>query len=334
MRKLVGVLAALLFGAAAAMAQTAPIGVCISNVAQTISNGVIAPIPLAAITLCTKGSTATNCASSKATIYPDTTLSGTPLNNPFTADAGGNYYFCAAVGHYALLISASVGSYFVPDVTLSDDWSKGGLVSGTWQATQFIGPLTGNVTGNASTATALAATPTNCGSGGTQYAYGIQASGNALCGTFPSPVTLYYQTVGANGTGQTQRPTLNFSSRFVVSDSASPAETNVDFASVLTAGSCSFCSFSWDAYGRVTSASSGTIDPSISRFCGVSSFSGGTAGSSVSCAWVTSSSHCDGAWIGTPPGNQTFGINVFTGSVSTTGSANSSASVSVFCSVD
>lgn len=39
---------------------------------------------------------------------------------------------------------------------------------------------------------------------------------------------LFYQTVDANAVAQTQRPALNFSSRFAVTDSASPARTNVD----------------------------------------------------------------------------------------------------------
>jgi hypothetical protein len=44
-----------------------------------------------------------------------------------------------------------------------------------------IGGYLGNLTGNASTATALAASPTNCGSNG--IASGIAANGNAICNT-------------------------------------------------------------------------------------------------------------------------------------------------------
>jgi hypothetical protein len=40
--------------------------------------------------------------------------------------------------------------------------------------------------------------------------------------------TLYYQTVKLNGSAQTQRAALNFSTRFVLSDSSSPAQTTVD----------------------------------------------------------------------------------------------------------
>ena len=54
-------------------------------------------------------------------------------------------------------------------------------VNGTATATAFSGPLTGAVTGNASTATALAANPTDCGAGA--WAISIDASGNLTCTT-------------------------------------------------------------------------------------------------------------------------------------------------------
>lgn len=67
--------------------------------------------------------------------------------------------------------------------------------------------------------------------------------------------SLFYQTVQAAGTAQTQRPVLNFSPRFSLSDSSSPARTTVDLASTITAGSCTICSLNYDAYGRITGAS-------------------------------------------------------------------------------
>jgi hypothetical protein len=51
-------------------------------------------------------------------------------------------------------------------------------VVGIVKATAFAGPLTGAVTGNASTATALAASGTTCNAG--YYARGVDASGNAV----------------------------------------------------------------------------------------------------------------------------------------------------------
>jgi hypothetical protein len=177
----------------------APIGVCLNNVAQTISNGVIAPIPYATIALCTPGSTAANCVAHKVNIFTSTALSTATPTNPFTADAGGNYFFCAAVGHYGVLISSSYGTYFVNDFALVDDWSKGGTMTGALtDASGFIGPLTGN----AATASASDHTPTQCGSG--LYSRGDSTTWAANCaqvqwsqlGGIPSLVTAFNARTG------------------------------------------------------------------------------------------------------------------------------------------
>lgn len=171
MRKILAFILA--FVAAACGAQTAPIGVCISNVAQTISNGLIAPVPFASVTLCSQNSTSSNCAANIVSVYTSTTL-GTPTpTNPVTADAGGNYFFCAPVGHYALMIAGSQGGFFVPDIALVDDWSKGGTVTGNWV-------VTGNVIAANLTAGALSGSTGHCaqiGSGG------IIAAAGLPCGT-------------------------------------------------------------------------------------------------------------------------------------------------------
>ena len=67
--------------------------------------------------------------------------------------------------------------------------------------------------------------------------------------------TLFYQTLDLNGTAQTQRPVANFSSRFALTDSASPAQTNIDLGlSGVSAGTYGVPqSIGVDLYGRVTS---------------------------------------------------------------------------------
>jgi hypothetical protein len=128
------------FFAATCYAQSAPIGVCVSNVALTISNGFTAPVPFALVTLCSAGSTQTTCTANMQPIFTSTALSTTTPNNPFKSDVGGNYFFCAPVGHYALMISGSQGIYFVNDIALVDDWSQGGTVSGPWSVESLLLP--------------------------------------------------------------------------------------------------------------------------------------------------------------------------------------------------
>lgn len=92
------------------------------------------------------------------------------------------------------------------------------------------------------------------GSGGTAGQC-LLSDGTAL-DTFATCLTAanaFYQTVQTNTTPVTQRPALNFTSAFTLSDSASPARTTVDLAHVVTAATCAFpSSIAYDLYGRVT----------------------------------------------------------------------------------
>lgn len=77
----------------------------------------------------------------------------------------------------------------------------------------------------------------SCAAG--QYGNGTGSTGGLLCAQvaysqLSGTPTIYYQTVQANGTDQTQRAKLNFSSQFSLTDSASPAKTTVDLASTIT----------------------------------------------------------------------------------------------------
>lgn len=78
------------------------------------------------------------------------------------------------------------------------------------------------------------------------------------CATIPSSAIsgIFYQTVDLNGTAQTQRPALNFSTAFTATDSASPARTTIGLSNTVSAGSCTLCNLSYGADGRITAATS------------------------------------------------------------------------------
>lgn len=72
--------------------------------------------------------------------------------------------------------------------------------------------------------------------------------------------TLFYQTVEGNGTAETQRPAWNYSAFFTVTDSASPARTNVDGAHAGANTTCTnLASATVDVYGRTTACTSGPV---------------------------------------------------------------------------
>jgi hypothetical protein len=273
--------------AVAALAQ-APIGVCLNNVAQTISNGVIAPIPYATVALCTPGSTASNCIANKVNIYTSTSLSTATPTNPFTSDAGGNYFFCAHVGHYGLLINSSYGQYFVPDVAMADNWAAGGTMTGALtDAAGFIGPLTGNAT----TASASDHSPTQCGAG--LYSQGDTTSWAANCaqvlwsqiGSIPS---FYYQTVQSAGTALPQQPIINFDA--TLSAANGTGKTSVGLPSVGTASTyANPTSITTDAQGRVISITGGSSSWTINDCTRVSCAGGSTYAASNT--YTNSTSH-------------------------------------------
>jgi hypothetical protein len=103
---------------------------------------------------------------------------------------------------------------------------------------------------------------------GYKVAGGAGTAGYALCSNgsiyntacpIPGAATLYYQTVDSAGVAQTQRSALDFSSRFTLTDSASPSKTIADLALTGTAGTyASPSSVTTDAYGRVTAITAGS----------------------------------------------------------------------------
>lgn len=99
------------------------------------------------------------------------------------------------------------------------------------------------------------------GSGGTtgQCLGSNGTSFNVPINCLTSVGTINYQLVQANGVPLPQAPILNFNNGLVASGST--AATNVGMATLGAGGSCTFCSVTFDTFGRVTASSSGNSVP-------------------------------------------------------------------------
>lgn len=156
-------------------------------------------VPNALITVYLTGTT------TKATIYSSST--GTPLSNPFTANPSnatnpGGWIFYAATNQAldifgsggicpnCYVVSTPLGISVFPSSSISvvtgviSFNGRSGAVSLLASDVNSVGNITNSTSGNAATATALAALPTPCSSG--NYFLGILANGNST-GCTPLP---------------------------------------------------------------------------------------------------------------------------------------------------
>lgn len=98
---------------------------------------------------------------------------------------------------------------------IADTGSACGGGSTTAAQIDAAGPITNSTSGNAATATALAATPSQCTGG--QFATGVQASGNANCATLPATNSIaYWVPSGSAGTSATLTANKEYLSCFSV----------------------------------------------------------------------------------------------------------------------
>lgn len=116
----------------------------------------------------------------------------------------------------------------------------------------------------------------------------VPANGDYSYSQISATPTLYYQTVQANGTPVAQQPVLNFDT--TLSATAGSGKTNVGLPSVGSAGACAFpSSITFDAQGRATNCTAGTVSSIIARVSGscvlVDDVSGGSGCISSAISW-------------------------------------------------
>lgn len=106
-------------------------GACIPpNLALQTINGTTRPLANATITVCAANTSGIPCSPALPSgLYKDPALTQS-LSNPFTADANGNYNFCAAPAQYTVTISASGYSGYSYQVS-----GPGGSAAGTFTNT-------------------------------------------------------------------------------------------------------------------------------------------------------------------------------------------------------
>lgn len=111
-----------------------------------------------------------------------------------------------SVAVYQPAVMAQVAGFFS-----SISVTSGGTLNGTFAGTAtFTNALIASITGNAATATALAAVPTQC-SGSTPLASGIAANGNANCTSQSGGIDKYWNAAGCSFSADTNGQSCSLS---------------------------------------------------------------------------------------------------------------------------
>jgi hypothetical protein len=159
---------------------------------------------------------------------------------------------------------ASQGVPLVVDVT---NKRLDGYISGGWHYASFDDGAAIGVHALTTQADAGLANITNLG----LLASGlVRSTVSGSTSTISIDTTAYlttaYATVDAAGTPLTQRTKLNFTSTFTPVDNAGTTSTDVDLAAIISPGSATFASITWDKYGRITVGSSGSVAASTGHY--------------------------------------------------------------------
>jgi hypothetical protein len=112
MKRLLIVSFVFLFGAISSFPQ----GVRKDDIASSNVGSYMVVAPFASVRVCQNGATGLPC-SPLAPVYSNSALTNA-LQNPFPADASGNYFFYALPGTYMIQVTTVGGTYSQPDQTL------------------------------------------------------------------------------------------------------------------------------------------------------------------------------------------------------------------------
>lgn len=292
----------------------------------------------AAISGSTRGDQYTDTANNLLYVcFSSTTCTTVAASNWVLAGSGGAGAVSAVFGRTGAVVAQS-GDYTAAQVTNAVDQTQT-YANPSWITSLAASKLTGAFAGNSATATALAATPSQCSSG--QYSNGIAASGNANCAAVAytqvtGTPTIYNQTIQSGGTPITQQASFNFSIEFGVTNNGGSNRTDIAVASIASTKITGLATSATTDTTNATNIVSGTL--AFARIGSLSAHGAlvgnGTslptsivAGSSGLC-WISGTagndpswSACPGAGGGADFGSLTSGTNSAAAMVVNTGAS-------------